>query len=173
VRRYGSTKRFASWPAALPGNPAGLDSESRDARVMHAIDGLNHPVSRRSAIPRKAAKRRARDAPVMHGLCCRCQERQRQPPTPTSQLTAPVGSRKWLARKFEHVSGGRASERAGASSTPAPDDRVSSFAQLSTTAAVATASAWLSGRVARGGPMNRSGHAQSGPDRELASQPAD
>jgi hypothetical protein len=43
---------------------------------------LNHPVSRRSAIPRKAAKRRARDAPVMHGLCCRCQEHQRHHPHP-------------------------------------------------------------------------------------------
>jgi hypothetical protein len=48
----------------------------------------------------------------MHGLCCRCQERQRpQPPTP--QLTVPVDHPSGLARKFAHVWGGRASGESG------------------------------------------------------------
>jgi hypothetical protein len=87
---------------------------------------LNHPVSRRSAIPRKAAKRRARDAPVMHGLRCRCQERQRHPltPDPAAHGASWITQVGWLgsSRTYGRTRFGEA----GASSMPAPDDRVSS-----------------------------------------------
>jgi hypothetical protein len=44
---------------------------------------LNRAVSPRTLMPRNTAKCCARDAPVMHGSCCRCQQRQR-PAQPVS-----------------------------------------------------------------------------------------
>jgi hypothetical protein len=95
-RRYRKSPvtRAFPWQACKPDSSP---HESSGRRIW-----LNHPGSCRSAIPRKAAKRRARDAPVMHGLCCRCQERQRHPLRPRS-LRCRLDHQSGLARKFAHV----------------------------------------------------------------------
>jgi hypothetical protein len=66
------TLQIAGFSVSRASKPDSSPQESSGRRIW-----LDRAVSGQSAIPRRTAEGRARDAPVMHGCCCRCQQRQR------------------------------------------------------------------------------------------------
>jgi hypothetical protein len=87
-------------PARPPGRHAAASSAhspatSTDAytKCQCSLDNIGASVSSQPAIPRNAAKSCARDAPVMHGRCCRCQQCKRADRAPNDGMAPGLGCR--------------------------------------------------------------------------------